>query len=486
VNTTLIPLRPSLFALSALLFATTSGFVAESAAQSVRWTPQRADVDVQTGDGVLPEINTTPMVRDRIDPKNYTFAGPELVFTSQGPSHGTFTLANASIVYRSAIVHNRQPIFEGTGKVVIATESPTNALEFRFRLRDNVTLVFDQTSVGPIFDSSNSNACSFLSFEQASALVLERDVDLSAGGNSFLSVGHVMISTVSETSIPAKASKIRISGPYEIKVNKLQFNGLANQTLVLDGSTVVVTGQADSTPFGLISAGGGGIYGLANVNSLERKFTLSATSQGGTVRIAPGATSSFNLDAKNNNNHGAELIIGDPTGQKLTLLLNGTWKNHNYSNDLSQSCLTVLKGAVLGGTGMIDFASPNGSKRTATVSGSIAPGDPHLDDGIGTLSVMAAGLTWNSGADWVFQLKSPTAHDRLAITGDFNRGAGAPSSFTVDFAKSTPAPGQYKLISWTGKTTFKTEDFTTKNLSPSVVVRLSVEKDHLLATIIKR
>jgi hypothetical protein len=135
---------------------------------------------------------------------------------------------------------------------------------------------------------------------------------------------------------------------------------------------------------------------------------------------------------------------------------------------------------------MIDFASPNRSERTATVSGSIAPGDPLIDDGIGTLSVMSAGLTWNSGADWVFQLKSPTAQDRLAITGDFNRGAGAAPSFTVDFAKSTPTPGQYELITWTGKTTFKTEDFTTKNLPRTHAVRLSVEKDHLLATVIRQ
>lgn len=482
----IIPLRPCLFALSAVLFATTSGFVAESAAQSVRWTPQRADTDDLSGDEAMHESYTHPLVRDKIDLKKYTFAGPQLVFTSRGPSHGTFTLTNATIIYSSDIVHNRQPIFEGTGKVVIATKTPTDAREFRFRLRDSVTLVFDKTSVGPTFSSASANGPSFLSFDKASGLVLERDVDLSAGGKSFLSIGHVAISTVTEKSAPSEPSTIRISGPFEIKVNKLQFNGLEDQTLVLDGSTVVVTGQADSTPFGLISVGGGGAYGLANVNSLERKFTLSATSKGGTVRIAPGATSSFNLNDDKNGNNGAELVIGDPTGQKLTFLLNGTWKNHNYSNGLSWSCLNVLKGAVLGGTGMIDFASPNRSERTATVSGSIAPGDPLIDDGIGTLNVMAAGLTWNSGADWVFQLKSPTAHDRLAITGDFNRGAGAARSFTVDFAKSTPAPGQYKLITWTGKTTFKAEDFITKNLSRTHAVRLSVEKDHLLATVIRQ
>jgi hypothetical protein len=66
--------------------------------RSVRWTPQRADIDDQTGDGVLPESYTKPMVRDKVGPEKYTFAGPQLVFANRGPSHGTFTLANATII----------------------------------------------------------------------------------------------------------------------------------------------------------------------------------------------------------------------------------------------------------------------------------------------------------------------------------------------------------------------------------------------------
>jgi hypothetical protein len=480
---TLTPLRPSLFALSAVLFATTSGFVAESAAQSVRWTPLLSSANEDTPEQPLPEFNTPPLVQDTANPALYTYAGKELIFPGLGPGHGTFTLANASIIYRGEIRNNRQPVYQGTGKVVFDSKYQGEGSSFRFRLRDEVTFVFTKNSSDPLSHNSRPvGSDTFISLDKNCALALERDVDLTQGSRSLLSIGHVVLDSRTESQLERAPSLIRIRGPHSLKIQNLQFNCTYDQTLILDGSTVLVEAPAD-TPFGMFSYAGGAAGFTHNVVRGNISFTLRASEKGGTLRIAPNAISSFNKTDDENGNQGAELILGDPTGQKLTFLLNGQLKNRNYSS-LSVG-MTVHKGAVLGGTGTIDYAVPNGRASTAYVSGTIAPGDPAITGGIGTLR-MVGHLTWNSGADWIFQMKTPKDHDQIAITGDFNRGSGQPRSFTLDFAGTEPAAGEYKLITWTGKTTFTSGDFTVKNVSRSRAVQLTVQKDHLLATVVRR
>ena len=475
--------RAAQLTLPALLLVISLGFTIETTAQSVRWTPLVSSIDDDPPVQPLSEFNTPPLVQDKVNPALYTFAGRELTFPNLGPGHGTFTLANASIVYRGEIRNNRQPIYEGTGKVVFASKDPGEGSSFRFRLRDAVTFVFAKNSVDPV--SANSRAVgsdTFLSLDKNSALELERDVDLTSGSRSLLSIGHILISTKTESQFERVPSLIRISGPHSFKIQNLQFNCTYDQTLLLDGSTVLVEGTADS-PFGLFSYAGGAAGFTHNVVRPGISFNIRASEKGGTVRIAQNAISSFNKDDEESGNHGAELILGDPTGKKLTFLLNGQLRNRNYSS--ASVALTVHKGAVLGGTGKIDYAAPDGRASTAYVSGTISPGDPAIYNGIGTLR-MVGHLTWNSGADWIFQVKTSKDYDSIAITGDFNRGTGQPRSFTLDFAGTEPEVGEYKLITWTGKTTFKNEDFTAKNVSRNRAVRLSVQKDCVIASVVKQ
>ncbi|MCU0781832.1 MAG: autotransporter-associated beta strand repeat-containing protein [Akkermansiaceae bacterium] len=144
-----------------------------------------------------------------------------------------------------------------------------------------------------------------------------------------------------------------------------------------------------------------------------------------------------------------------------TLMLNG-----NISTSLS---LTVEAGATLGGDGTLG---------TATISGSLAPGNS-----IGTLTA-TGDVTWNANHAWVFELGMPTMdlaaaslgsdNDLLLIAngGDFLKGSG--SAFTFDFA-NTGAVGWYKLVDWDGTTDFADTDFVATKLDTGLSGTFTVD-----------
>jgi autotransporter-associated beta strand protein len=145
--------------------------------------------------------------------------------------------------------------------------------------------------------------------------------------------------------------------------------------------------------------------------------------------------------------------------------------NNPFGSATGSGAVTVNSGAALGGNGSIvtapTVAIPN---PVTTVSGSIQPGNS-----IGTLTV-ENDLLWNAGNAWVFELgmasstlfgamSEESTSDFLNITGggsDFLRGTGAPGSFVFDFA-NTGQQGFYKLVDWTGTTTFTSADFSSVN-----------------------
>ena len=70
--------------------------------------------------------------------------------------------------------------------------------------------------------------------------------------------------------------------------------------------------------------------------------------------------------------------------------------------------------------------------------------------------------------------------DLLDITnGDFLKGMG--SNFIFDFA-GTGQPGWYKIVDWTGNTTFLVSDFTATNLHPYITGYWFVIDDGPLST----
>jgi autotransporter-associated beta strand protein len=191
----------------------------------------------------------------------------------------------------------------------------------------------------------------------------------------------------------------------------------------------------------------GDVY-LAQAATVARTLTLSgsgATTFSGNISNfgTSGSTGAITIT-----NTGLTTFSGNNTYTGATTVSNGTLLvNGNQSSATGN--VSVALAAVLGGTGTVGGA--------ATVSGGIAPGS----GGIGTLSLLA-GVTWNSGTAWRFELGSPAANlaaatastnnDRLAVTGAFTKGTG--SSFTFNFA-NTGLPGWYRLVDY-DSTTFTT------------------------------
>jgi hypothetical protein len=285
-------------------------------------------------------------------------------------------------------------------------------------------------------------------------LYLERNVDVVlAGGNvavnstaQALGVGYL-----AGTAAAAKATNLTISGAYQAKFNQLHFEAGNNQTTTLDGSTLLISGNLMQGVFSTTNAGG-----ASNVTVNNRVFTITSTSNGGTVRVGAAATSSFNKDTSATSNYGATLLVSG----NATLINNGAWTNKNYTTNATLTGLQVASTATLGGNGSFDMgatAAGTLSAKNAIISGSIAPGD----GGIGTLSITARSLTWNGGADWKFELGSSSQADLLNITGDFAKGTG--SAFRFDFLNSTAQVGTYKLVGWSGNTTFAYTDFSYTN-----------------------
>jgi len=152
---------------------------------------------------------------------------------------------------------------------------------------------------------------------------------------------------------------------------------------------------------------------------------------------------------------GTLLLSGSNTYDGLTTVSVGTVLVGNSSGQGSLAGgASVASGAVLGGSGSIAGA--------VTIDGSLRPGNS-----IGTLTVQND-VTWNGGNDWVFELGTAATtladansgvsiQDQLNITsgGDFLKTG---SGWTFDFA-GTGAAGWYKLVDWTGTTTFDAGDF---------------------------
>ncbi|MEI8037425.1 MAG: autotransporter-associated beta strand repeat-containing protein, partial [Verrucomicrobiota bacterium] len=173
----------------------------------------------------------------------------------------------------------------------------------------------------------------------------------------------------------------------------------------------------------------------------------------GVTKLGPG---SLTLSA-------ASSYTGETTVAAGKLVVNG---------NISTSALTTVNsGASLGG---------NGTMGAAVISGSLAPGNS-----IGTITA-TSNVTWNAGDAWVFELGSAASslalansgssiQDLLNITGAGNtllKGTG--SVFTFDFA-GTGATGWYKLVDYTGTSTFTHTDFAATGLTTGLTGDFTVD-----------
>ena len=97
---------------------------------------------------------------------------------------------------------------------------------------------------------------------------------------------------------------------------------------------------------------------------------------------------------------------------------------------------------------------------TLAFAAQIAPGDPAIKGGVGTLSI--GPLTWTSGATMVFQLgATPAASDQLVIGGALGKSGAGNFRFHFGMGDRPPVNGQtYTLIQSTNASAFTASDFT--------------------------
>jgi hypothetical protein len=190
---------------------------------------------------------------------------------------------------------------------------------------------------------------------------------------------------------------------------------------------------------------------IANAVILNTTTTITTAAMNGWDAIINGNVSGAgSLTVTGSPNYTTDELILNGTGTNTgsTTVDNGTLVvNGNFS--AATGAVTVNAGATLGGNGTLGGVT--------TVSGGIAPGS----GGIGTLNI-AANTTWVAGNSWIYELGATTVSDRLAITGNFTKGAG--SNFAFNFS-NTGAAGTYTLATWTGTTNFVAGDFSANNLA---------------------
>jgi hypothetical protein len=392
----------------------------------------------------------TAVFNNRIDSSggNRTLAtGSTLTFNNIGMSGGIFNMTAATVNYAGGVYNYSNPLFKGSGVVNYAsTASSQGPMAFAL---DGVNFTFKSTSSDPT--SANGSS---LQFAGTTALNLERNVNFTSGyGTAGVGMASQSLAVGYAQSANNKDSTLTISGAYQAQFNQLLFGVYNGNTVSLDGSTLLISGFQKQGVF--LTDVNGSQYNAYGLNT----YTITSTSNGGTMRVGSGATSSFNKDTEDtaaSSNYGAKLLVSG----SANLINNGSWTNKNYTSATTYTGLQVDSGATLGGYGSFDMgATAQGatSAKDALISGSIAPGD----GGIGTLWITAGKLTWNGGNDWKFDLGSLSSADQLNLTGNFIKGTG--STFRFDFLNSAAQVGTYTVVDWSGTSTFSASDFSFTN-----------------------
>ena len=156
------------------------------------------------------------------------------------------------------------------------------------------------------------------------------------------------------------------------------------------------------------------------------------------------------------------------------MVTGGTLLANNMSGSATGSGnVTVASGATLGGNGTIGGAT--------TIAGILSPGD----GGIGTLNI-TGNVTWQGASsngtatDWIFQLGASNTADLLSITGNFTKDATTyGSNFRFNFEGATNT-GTFKVVDWTGATSFSPSDFSYTNLGSGLTGSFSIKNGNEL------
>lgn len=267
-------------------------------------------------------------------------------------------------------------------------------------------------------------------------------------------------------------------------------NQTINATILLGGNTYSISGIG----VGSLTLSSFRIGSAANPQlNINRDVTLGSFTVAGTTSVAPVLNVATGVTAR------VSGLIANPGGSGVaSLVKNGEGilkleATNGYSGTTTVNTGTLLiNGNQSGATGVVTVNATASIGGTGTVGGAmtlssgsfLAPGD----GGVGALS--ATTVTWNPGAQLVFDLgaagasiASPGTSDFLSLSGSLVKGGGV-GGFTFDFLNSGEA-GVYRLITAIdGLGTFAASDFTASNLATGLTGSFSIDSGSLYLTVV--
>jgi fibronectin-binding autotransporter adhesin len=296
-------------------------------------------------------------------------------------------------------------------------------------------------------------------------------------GTTTINGGVLSVNTINSVTTPASAGSSSLGVP----------SSVASGTIAVNNGTLLYNGTAHETSDRVINLSGttgGATIDQSGTGALKFTSDLTATGNGAKTLTLQGSTSGTGeLGGVIPNSGGGNtalakagtgtwILSGNNTYSGATAINGGTlWVNGSHGG---AGAWTVASGATLGGSGLIPGP--------VAVSGSVSPGS--TVNTIGTLTVNSA-VTWNGGTtsasantDWKFSLASGSnGADLLNITGNFTKGPG--SHFRFDFGGTGEAGRTYRLVDWTGSTTFTAANFSYVNLPANLAAEFQINGTQL-------
>jgi fibronectin-binding autotransporter adhesin len=320
-----------------------------------------------------------------------TLSGSDVLLVGAGGILVTGNYANHTARITGGVVQGGDPKSgSGNDLNIIDYADPLKGSNAKFQI-DSV--IADSSLV----NTANSSTSTSLTKSGIGLLILTNTANTYTG-NNYLNGGIVRISGDSNGgfgslgAVPASPTATNISfGGGTLQLGA-QFDLNSNRGITLNDK-----GGAFDTSNGV--TGFSSTYG--GVITGSGPFTKTGV---GTLRLTSGNTYTGNTTVS-----GGLLLANNSTGSAT-----------------GSSNIAVNSGGSLGGTGAVSGLVSLATNATLGAGGHIAPGDPAINTGVGTLSV--GRLTFNSGSAADIEFSSNISYDLLNVTGanalTINSGAG--------------------------------------------------------------
>lgn len=354
---------------------------------------------------------------------DWTFDGSPLTVTDPAVSEGSrpfFFESNASGSY----VFNNQVIFSdnadasgesqfdsfGRANVDFVGGISGNSSVSGFTLRTtsrtinngtlDVTVSGGITNVGAFQWSFTNSSLTLTSASSVSSetLIAANNVTLGLGHDNALGTGDLKLNGSASGGAAITLQAVGADRSYS---NTLVLNsGYSNPDSGTGVGVYAVSGEYDLSFTGNVTVGRHADFVVA----AGRTLTLSGDVTGGKSIIKSGEGTMVLSGASIG-------YSGNTTVTEGTLLINGDMP-------LQQTpTVTVTETGILGGTGTIartlEFTTGTSG------SGTLSPGDPSVNGGIGTLSVLSSqGASFSNDTQLVFDFGAGGDHDLLSVSGD--------------------------------------------------------------------